>query len=412
MSPCLNTFILNATFTSHTSSGLYVRRAFEVSNASDNLEDNRYYFDDDWTELEGVNENNAKMTGLAPSTTYYFRAVLVPESDNLSKTIYGEILSFTTGEAPKSQVTVTTLDATSVTSTTARTSGTCEARNCTIVKVGILATVNSTTPTYTNYDGIAEYDYAKSFGTFWYSCSPGTKYYYRAYAMDSEKNIYYGDVKSFTTKTEPGGSLTKNDFIGTYTVNATSAWENTAVTWSDVQIIPDNGDTVVAVGWNGRDELRAVGIFDKGMQVIRFESDWYYEAYNFDVNGTNCVAVFYPTYYDKASNKAHILDTGGKSYKGEIWLSKNGSTYTFGPCDSDSDEGYFANGFSFIYYSLSDWKNVGNSPVYINIVMKRTATTTTRSMRKQIRNIIPKQNKPKDENETSHINMAVAVSGR
>ena len=403
--------VLNATFDCHSESGLYVKRVYEVSLSEETLSSNSYYVDDSWIALDEFSEDTTQITGLLPGMKYYFRAGLLSQVSYMSKPVYGEVLSFTTEEMPSIIVTVTTEEARSVTSTTARTQGKCSVENGKLVEMGLLISATAQTPTLSNHSGKTVYTNTKSFWTFWYELTPGTKYYFRAYAIDSEKNVYYGDVKTFTTKTEPGGSLTQSDFIGTYDVSAYSPWEGKTVSWSNVQIIPYSGDTVEAVGLGNNDNFRAVGVFDKGMQVVRFESNWFFRNLTFDVNGYTCVAVFSPAYYNSSDSKAYIIDSGGKNTKGEIWLSKKSSTYTFGPCDSDSDEGYYANGFIFDYYTLTNWTKHGNSNVYTKVTMTRKSTSTDKGMPARLRSIMPKQEKPQDyENETTGNYVSIAAT--
>jgi hypothetical protein len=407
--------VVQGTFILGNRSGQFVRRAFEFSseNNVNSLNNNRYYYDEEWIDLSGTTTLTVSFTKLSPSTTYYYRAVLVPQSGSLSDPVYGQVMSVTTAAAPKIKVTVTTEDAFSVTSTTARTPGKCSVENGKLTEMGILISPKTSNPTVSDRSGQSKFTDSKSFRTFWYNLTPGTKYYYRAYAIDSDKNVYYGSVKSFTTKTEPGGSLTISDFTGTFTVSAYSPWEGKNVTWSDVQIIPDVGDTVVAIGFCGRDDFRAVGIFDKGLQTIRFESYWYFEALTFNVDGYSCVAEFTPAYYNESDSKAYHIYTGGKGVKGEIWLNKkSGNSYAFAPCSGDSDEGYYANGFIFDYYSLSDWEKRGNSNVYTNVTMTRTSTTTTKYMPARIHKLnASKQSKQiNHEDQTTDIcNMATPM---
>ena len=403
--------VLNGVFDCHGSSSLYVKRIFEFSNAESNLANNRYFFDDSWTTLAELQENNCRMTDLAPGETYYFRAGLLSQVSELSKPIYGEVMSFTTESAPAIKVTVTTEDVSSVTSTTARTPGKCSVENGKITESGILISPTAQTPTLSNYSGKSAFTNSKSFQTFWYELTPGTKYYYRAYAIDSNKNPYYGDVKTFTTKSEPGGSLTQSDFIGTYSVSAYSPWESKTVTWSNVQIIPYSGDTVEAIGFDNNDDYRAIGVFDKGMQVVRFESNWYFGNLTFDVDGYTCIAVFSPAYYNSSDGKAYLIDSGGKNTRGEIWLSKKNSTYSFVACDGDSDEGYYANGFIFDYYTPSTWVKHGNSNVYTNVSMTRTSTTTNKGMPIRMWSNTLKKNRIQTyENETTN-NCVSIVAG-
>lgn len=406
--------VMQGMFALENTNGVYARRAFEFSNEDSDysLSSNRYYFDDEATEISTTEVITVKMQKLSPATTYYYRAVLVPLDERMSKPVYGQVMSVTTTEMPKIQVTVTTEDAWSVTSKTARMRGRRSVKNGKIIETGLLIAYNTTTPTISNNAGKSTYEDANSFSTFWYRLKTGTKYYYRAYAIDENKKVYYGEIKSFTTKTEPGGNLTVNDFIGTFTATANSPWESKTLSWTDVQIIPYSGDTVIAVGWNGRDELRAVGIFEKGLQIIRFESDWYFEAYTFDVDGYSCAAVFMPAYYYANNNKAYLINTGGRELSGEIWLSKNGNKYTFEPCDSDSDEGYYANGFIFDYYSLSDWEKRGHSQVYKDVSMTRTSATTTRYLPplKRINDVLHKNTKKYHEPQTTSADAFIAVS--
>ena len=234
--------------------------------------------------------------------------------------------------------------------------------------------------------------------------SPATTYYYRTVFVKENTSLsapIFGEIKSFTTLgATPGSSLTVADFTGTYTVSATSPWENKTIKWTDVQIIPYNGDTVVAVGWEDRDELRAVGIFDKELQVVRFESGWYFEAYSFTVNGKTCAAVFSPVWYNSKDSKAYLIHSGGKHDFGEIWLTKTSTGYAFEPCAQPSDDNYYANGIIFDYYSVSDWVKQANSQVYTELSLKRTATTTNRytPARKHNNNLILKT--ISDENRT------------
>lgn len=379
--------VMQAVFTCDTKTGLYVRRAFELSNDANTLEKNRYYFDDDWAELTGTQNNNAQINGLTASTKYYYRAVLVPHDESKSAPIYGETISFKTASStdpqkPEGSVKLTVSER-NVTSTTARINISYTASNCSIAEIGLLVGYNQVVPTLSKYD--IKHVASNVWSNFWvfiYGMQPGATNCVRAYAIDTEKNVYYSDGLNIILDSEPGGSKTVNDFIGTYTVTATSPWEVKNVTWTDVQIIPYNGDTVVAVGWEDRDELRAIGIFDKGLQVVRFESGWTFDAYTFDVNGKSCVAQFMPIWYDKTSSKAYLIDTGGKRARGEVWLRPNesGASLYFGAAAGDSDEGYFANGIIFDYYALADWTKQGNSQAYTNVQMNRTKSTTTRAL--------------------------------
>lgn len=379
-----NEAVLNATFTFDEKRSFKARRAFEISDTEEALSSHQYYYDDDWTAedgywktLTGSTTISASINSLSPGTTYYCRAVLFPKNTAYSKPIYGNVVSFkTTGTQVRPSVTIMTEKVESVTSTTAKVYAKCSASNVTIIDVGILIS-RAQKPTIDNNSGISSFKkYSELFRTFWHALSPATKYFVRAYAKDSDDKYYYGEVLTFTTKTEPGGPLTVGDFVGTYTVNAYSPWEKKNITWNNVQFKIHNGDTIYASGWDNNSKYEAFGVFDKGLQVLRFESSWYYEDLSFAYGDSTVYALFTPVWYNSSDNLAYHIESGGKSTYGEIWLKKTSTNnYEFVSCDGDSDDGYYANGFIFIYESRNYFSICGNSNVYTNVKMTRTSTT-------------------------------------
>lgn len=370
--------VLNATFTLDENRGSNVRRAFEISDKEETLSVHQYYYDDDWTTLTGGTTISASINSLSPETNYFYRAVLFPKDTKYSAPIYGKTMSFKTTETPiEPSVTINTEKVTSVTSTTVRVYGNCTAVKITVTEMGFLIH-RGQTPTIDNKLGVSSTKkYSSSFRTFWYSLKPATEYSVRAYAKDADGNYYYGDVMTFTTKAEPGGPLTVNDFVGTYTVNAYSPWEKKNVKWTDVQLYVYYGDTIYASGWNNNSKFTAVGIFDKGLQVTRFESNWYLEDLAFQYGDSTVYAFFTPAWYNAANDTSYRVQSGGKNNHGEIWLKKTSTnSYEFVPCDGDSDKGYYANGFIFLYETVKYFTVCEHSMVYTNVKMTRTSTTT------------------------------------
>lgn len=378
--------VLNATFTIEGERGISARRAFEMSNSEETLTSNQYYYDDDWTELSGSTTISALMNSLSPGTTYYYRAVLFPKNSDYSAPVYGNVISFTTEESTGPVISLTLNEIKSITSCTSRTTGSYNVQKCTMKTLGMLVSTNSTptTSSYTKRFTISFSDAVSS--DFWanvYNLNPSTKYYLRAYAIDENSNVYYSNIRSFTTKSEQGGSLTVSDFIGTFTLNAYSPWESKNVTLSNVQIREYNKDTVYAVGMMSSDGISsenflALGIFDQGRQIIRFESSWYWPSCTFTYNGKTCYAKFIPTFYDSSDQMAYFVEDGGRYGKGEIWLKKTStSSYAFVASDGDSRFGLYADGFIFDYFTLSDGENQGNSYVYNNVILTRTSTSTS-----------------------------------
>ncbi len=403
-----NEAILNATFSFDTDRSFMVRRAFEISDTEGTLSSHQYYYDDEWTTLTGSTSISVAMNSLSPATTYYYRAVLFPKNTDYSKPVYGNVVSFKTIEdLYQPSVTITTDKVISVTSTTARVYGKCTASNVTIIDVGILIS-RAQNPTIDNNNGVSSFNkYSKSFRTFWYSLKPATEYYVCAYAEDSDGQYYYGDVLTFTTKAEPGGPLTVNDFVGTYTLNAYSPWEKKNISWNNVKLTIYNGDTLAATGWDNNSKFKAVGVFDKGLQVVRFESSWYYENLSFSYRDSTVYAIFTPVWYNSANDTAYFIESGGKSTHGEIWLQQTSTNnYEFVAGDGESDEGYYANGFIFSYESINYFTLCGHSYVYTNARMTRTSTSTTNNaprrapmLKSQMFNLQTQQH---DETEINH----------
>ena len=313
---------------------------------------------------------------LEPATDYYYR-VRLSKFSRYSGSLYSDAGTFrTSNQAPS--IMVVTKETTSVTSCTARSHASATASGCTLKEAGMLLTSDGSTPTVSNYRYKRSGTYT-TYYAFWYDLAPSTTFRVRAYAIDTDEHIYYGETRSFTTKSEPGGSLTVSDFVGTYTVSAYSPWEKKTVTWTNVKIAINRGDTVAAYGWEDKTNYRAIGVFDKGRQVIRFESNRYFtsEAYQFIYEGVTCVAVFMASYYNATDGDAYYIEDGGRANKGEIWMKKTGtSSFQFVASDGDDKYGQYANGFLFRYLAVSDKTEKGYSNVYTNVKFTRTSTST------------------------------------
>ena len=323
---------------------------------------------------------SCRISELTPGTKYYYRACLAKFSGRYSRPVYSTIGSFTTDNVSPG-ITVVTKEMGTVTSCTARSYVSITVSGCTLKEGGMLLTDKEITPTTSNY-------LQKRSGTnteaivFWRDLKPSTTYRVRAYAIDEKGTVYYGETRSFTTKSEPGGSLTVSDFLGTYTVNAYSPWESKNVTWTSVKIAVYNQDTVVASGWDDKTYFLALGIFDKGRQIVRFESSWRWKKQTFTYDGTTCVGLFTPTYYNSSDNEAYLIQNGGRNNKGEIWLKKTGTNaFQFVASDGDNVYGMYANGFMFIYVTPEELEEKGYSNVYTNVKFTRTSTSTTAPLR-------------------------------
>ena len=160
------------------------------------------------------------LSGLQPNTKYYVRAYAI----NSKGTAYGEEISFTTLK----QVvlpTVTTTSATSVTETSAVTGGNVTSDgNATVTERGVVyaTTQNPTT---------ANTKVASGNGTGSFVCNlsglqPNTKYYVRAYAINSKGTAYGEEITFITNKSISLPIVT--------TAAVTSVTETSAVTGGNV----------------------------------------------------------------------------------------------------------------------------------------------------------------------------------
>lgn len=358
------------------------RRGFEISEYQSFANKSRKWYDKKQVYSQDMSTNPIRVLveNLKDGTTYYYRFILDPE-DGYSEVFYGQTMSFTTHQEHTVKVEA---EMGAYTSRTALTKVTATQHNNVLKEVGVLLGMGPLPSlqehtgkqiifegsTETNVTGVAA----------WSNLEPKTKYYFRPYVIDAEGKASYGNTVSCTTSSESGGTIKASDFVGTYHLNAYVPWENTNILWDDVQILPYNGDTLFAVGFNGRNELRAVGIFDQGRQVVRFESGWYFDNYSFTYKGQTCVAMFTPMDFDESDQQAHLITNGGRNGLGEIWLKKNSTnSFKFVASDGPSTEGWKADGFIFNYYVLSTWEKVGNSEAYTNVTMTRIANTTTRN---------------------------------
>jgi uncharacterized protein (TIGR02145 family) len=131
---------------------------------------------------------NSSITQLTPITTYYLRAY----ATNAVGTAYGNELSFVTSAALP---TLTTSQATAITSTTASTGGTISSDGGGTITVSGIVWGTTTNPTLTTNGGSTTD--GSSTGTFTSNLTglnPGTTYYVRAYATNSAGTAYGNQI--------------------------------------------------------------------------------------------------------------------------------------------------------------------------------------------------------------------------
>ncbi len=230
----------------------------------------------------GTGSYTCKLNGLQPNTKYYVRAYAI----NSKGTAYGEEISFTTNK----QVvlpTVTTVSASSVTETSAVTGGNVTSDgNATVTERGVVyaTTQNPTT---------ANTKVASGSGTGSFVCNlsglqPNTKYYVRAYAVNS-KGTAYGEEVSFTTnqqvvlptvKTTAASSVTETSAVtgGNVTSDGNASVTERGVVYATTQN-PTTANTKVASG-------SGTGSFVCNLSGLQPNTKYYVRAYAINSKGT------------------------------------------------------------------------------------------------------------------------------
>ena len=145
------------------------------------------------TEGTGTGTFNSTMTALTRSTDYWVR----PYATNGAGTAYGDAISFKTlAEAP----TVSTSDIYGIEAHMARGGGELtDDGGDPYAVIGLIWASYPNPDYYTNEGFISEANYVSPFDTLLTGLESETMYYVRAWALNSEGTIVYGEEKTFTT---------------------------------------------------------------------------------------------------------------------------------------------------------------------------------------------------------------------
>ena len=265
----------------------------------------------------GTGEYNVSITGLTAGTTYYVRAY----AKNSAGTSYGGEVSFTTlpnDGAP----TVTTSEATNINKTSAKSGGNVTSDGgATVTERGICWST-SHNPTIdgthkTNGSGTGSYSVSMS------GLTQGTKYYVRAYAINSV-GISYGNEIEFTTLADKPTVIT---------INVINISEDQAT--CEGAVTDDGGATVTARGvcWNTSTnptvsnshttDGTGTGTFSSIMTGLTPNTTYYVRAY-----ATNSAGTSYGEQKTFTTPNAGWLYYGNTTYVGGIGLT-NGGTITW-----------------------------------------------------------------------------------
>ena len=222
------------------------------------------------------------LSGLQPNTKYYVRAYAI----NSKGTAYGEEITFITNKSISLPI-VTTAAVTSVTETSAVTGGNVTSDgNASVTERGVVyaTTQNPTT---------ANTKVASGSGTGSFVCNlsglqPNTKYYVRAYAINS-KGTAYGEEISFTTnqqvvlptvKTTAASSVTETSAVtgGNVTSDGNASVTERGVVYATTQN-PTTANTKVASG-------SGTGSYTCNLSGLQPNTTYYVRAYATNSKGT------------------------------------------------------------------------------------------------------------------------------
>ena len=305
---------LNGNVTNHGGTTSTIR-GFVYGTSAENLTDSV-------TSGTGSGAYSKEIAGLTPSTSYYFKAF----ASNSAGTVYGAVKQFTTKVAAKP--TVTTNNASSITSTGATLSGNITAAGSDPVTIRGFVYGTSTSNLSNNVEvGSGTGSFTKEITGLAHS----TTYYYKAYATNAA-GTSYGQVKSFATTT-----LT----APTVQTNAASSISMTGATLNG-NVTADGGATVTARGFvygtsasNLSQNVQSgsgTGSFTKALTGLSHSTTYYYKAYATNAIGTNYGEVKQfttssPSMPTVQTNNASSITSSGATLNGNV-TADGGATVT------------------------------------------------------------------------------------
>jgi hypothetical protein len=223
---------------------------------------------------------SAQLTGLSPSTNYYYRAYAV----NALGTGYGQELSFSTGNQPLA--TVQTQAASSITQTQALVAGAVMADAGSAVSERGFCYSTQNSPSITS-DTIRAGSGLGTFNGTLRNLTPNTTYYFRSYAVNGG-GVAYGLVLSLQTPALALASIQTNPIYG---ISNTIAYSGGTVTSDGGSSITQRGvvfDTVAGptLASNQTNDGTGAGSYTSLMTGLASSTTYYVRAYANNALGT------------------------------------------------------------------------------------------------------------------------------
>lgn len=331
---------------------------------------------DMWMQQQPIAQTySANISDLTPGTTYYFAPVID------GTRYYGEVKSFTTlGEK---SITVTTGDATNIGINCATLNGKCTLKNgATLKEAGILLNTSSSI-SLGNY--ITKFSGTRtSFSAKPDDLLSNTTYYYCAYAIEDNYQVFWGDVKSFKTLPNSSTNPTLSDYLGTYDMYLYTPTYGLYKTWTGVEIRKSTTGSICVSNLPYHNN-HAYGEWDETQHNIILSNEYCCLDDTFQYTGYTFIPIFTPCYYTKdLGTSFYHTETEGSSLSYVCLTMQQDGKLALTP-SKVGKSGYYSNAFLWDRYYYPSWEHQG----YYDIVSEVSLTKVSSSV--STRNNLPAQ---------------------